>query len=654
MISILDLVGAAFAGTSIMLLFTVWKKRLAREEKIIILLLCLLTALINAMSFWSWLGRNVSDSLAENWGDYLQVLQPALWGMFFYVVVQSAQKRELKKSRSKMRAIVENMPVILHAYDKQGRLTAWNRQAVESSGISRDEILGKDGMLKAVFLDSDIQDQVKGECLQGGGHYQNLVRRMKSPDGERHVAWYNISKEFPIEGWANWGIGLDITEQISARKELEYLATHDELTMLPNRALLRDRLHHSLTLAQRNNAMGALLMFDLDHFKMVNDRYGHPVGDQLLRNLGDRIYASLKATDTLARVSGDEFMILLEQVNSPSEVALVADRILSSLSQEPFNIFGNEIRVQASIGITVFPDDDVRLDELMKNVDLALYSAKESGRNNYHFYSREMHKKLRWQHSVSEKLRVALDENHLCLHYQPLIETQNQSISGVEALLRWPTFNEGKLSPAQFIPIAESVGLMPVLGSWVVKSAFTQAADWQQTNKNLSVAINLSALQLYQINLANFFKEALEEFNLDPQKIELEITESAVMCDMPRAVETMKRLADQGFKLSLDDFGTGYSSLSYLNKFPVSKIKIDQSFIGGLGKDAYDTTIVESVIRLGHSLGLKIVAEGVETEDQFHRLNEEGCDYIQGYYFSKALSANALEDLLAGGLSPTH
>lgn len=652
MISLLDGVGAFAALGAVAMMLTSWRHRLATEEKWLIAMIGSFTAIVNGISFWTWFGLGISSDMEENVGDYLQILQPISWGMFFYVVIQSVQRRALEKSRQQMRDLVENMPVILHAYDQEGRILAWNRRAEEVSGFTKEEVMGDNAVLPRLFPDTDYREQLLHECRAGGASYQHFIRPLVSKQCYEHqVAWYNISKQVPIAGWANWGIGLDMTEQLVAQKELEHMATHDELTGLPNRALLRDRLGHALTDVQRNNRRGALLLLDLDHFKMVNDSHGHPVGDQLLREIGRRLSACLKSTDTLARLGGDEFVVLLERIERAEEAGLVAERLLNNLVNKPFFLFGNEIRVRTSIGITVFPDDDVRLDELMKNVDLALYAAKQGGRNTYHFYSRVMHNKLRWQHRVSEKLRGALEADAFSLQYQPQVRLQDSSVVGVEALLRWNAFDEVPLSPAAFIPIAENMGLMPSLGKWVVESAFRQAAAWKTSfpQTRLPVAINLSSIQLYQPNLVESLLEAMSEQKVDPQNIEFEITESAVMRNMDNAIATMRRLRQEGFHISLDDFGTGYSSLSYLKRFPVSKLKIDQSFVKGIETDPVDAAIVRSVINLGHSLNMKVLAEGVETQGQLQRLGEEGCDYIQGFYYSRPLAADSVEAYMQSG-----
>lgn len=649
MISVIDLFATVASAMAACLLLARWRRRLDVSEMWVAVSICLLTALINGFSFWHWLAVPIGRQLEENWADYLQILQPALWGMFLYTVVQVAQRKELERSRQQMRGIVENMPVILHAFDEQGRILAWNRHAEQVSGYSREEVMGRSDALRQLYPDPEYREQLLSECRNNGASYNHRVRPMLCKQRyERQISWYNLSKAFPIVGWANWGIGLDMTEQIVSQKELEHMATHDELTGLPNRALLRDRLHHALSDAERNHGLGALLLLDLDHFKMVNDAHGHPVGDQLLRELGVRVQDCLKATDTLARFGGDEFIVLLDRIARPEEAALVAERILAVLINKPFFLCGNEIRLRTSIGITVFPDDDVDADELIKNVDLALYAAKEGGRNGYHFYSRAMHNKLRWQHRISEKLRSALESESFDLHYQPQVAISDQSVVGFEALLRWDVFDEVPLSPAAFIPIAENMGLMPSLGKWIIRAACKQAAQWQKLYPHMPVAINLSSIQLYQPDLMESLIQVVEEFELNPENIEFEVTESAVMRNLDSAVATMRRITQRGFHMSLDDFGTGYSSLSYLKRFPISKIKIDQSFVKGIETDPVDASIVRSVIDLGHSLNMKVLAEGVETSGQLSRLRNDGCDFIQGFYYSKPLMANSVVPYLSG------
>ncbi len=649
MISLLAAVSAALYMVTFAFLLISRRVQLRTSVRTVLCCVSFIAAIVHIFNFWTWKGVGVQADVYENWGDYLQILQPALWGMLFYVVIQADQREKLEQSRRNMRDLVENMPVILHAYDSEGRPLAWNRHAEAVTGYGREEVIGKNQILSEMFNDAEYCEQLLAECYSGGADYSHRIRPLRcKARNEKQIAWYNISRQFPIEGWANWGIGLDVTEQVTAQRGLEHMATHDELTGLANRALLRDRLNYALTDSKRNEHRGALLLLDLDHFKMINDAHGHPVGDQLLVQTGQRLTTCLKSTDTLARFGGDEFVILLERITHPEEASMVAERIIATLTNKPFEVCGHEIRVRTSIGITVFPDDDIRLDELIKHVDLALYAAKESGRNGYHFYSRAMHNKLRWQHRVAEKLRDAMHSDAFDLHYQPQVCLHSHAVVGLEALIRWNAFDEVPLSPSVFVPIAENMGIMPSLGTWVVHAACRQAAAWKRASMTTPLAVNLSAVQLFQPNLAESLATIVESHALRPEDIEFEITETALMRNIDSSLVTMRKLASRGFRIALDDFGVGHSSLSYLKRFPVSKIKIDQSFVQGLETDRVNAAIVRSVIGLGHSMNMKVLAEGVETPGQYERLGEEGCDYVQGFFYSKPLMADLVRPFIAG------
>lgn len=649
MISTLD-VASSIATVAALAVFLVrGRYQLAYAERVIILLICGFMATMYGSNAQFWFGESVGSRVGEHWNDYLQFLQPALWGAFFYVVVQNTRYRQLEASQQRMRGLVENMPVVLHAYDRNGRILAWNHAAEEVSGYSREEVCSDAHAMERIFVHPGTRAQVLLECREGGGDYHHRIHTLTGKYGERQVAWYNIAKHFPLAGWANWRVGLDMTEQIAVQEQLEHLATHDALTGLPNRALFQDRLQHALAACQRRKIPGALLMLDLDHYKMVNDTHGHPVGDQLLCAVSERLGRNLKATDTLARFGGDEFVILLEEVSSPEKAAMVAERLLHALAVTPFDLVGHDIRTYASIGVALFPDDDVRADELMKCVDMALYNAKQNGRNTYRFFTSSLNGQFRRQLAVNEKLGRAIKEDQLELHYQPQASVAEKRVVGVEALLRWPDFEGEALPPDVFIPIAESMGMMPALGRWVLDKAFCQAARWRAEGLSHNVSINLSAVQLYQPDIGDVIMGLTSDWGLDPTWIDFEITESAVMSDVETAIATLRRLRDRGFHISLDDFGTGYSSLSYLKNFPVSCIKIDKSFVQSMENSAGDAAIVRSVLHLGHELGLQVVAEGVETEQQWQTLEREGCDIIQGYYFARPMPVVDVEHFLREG-----
>ncbi len=653
MISLLAAASAVLYMFTFVFLLASRRVRLHGAVRSVLCCVSFIAATVHVFNFWAWWGIGVQAQVYENWGDYLQILQPALWGMLFYVIVQVEQREKLEQSRRNLRDVVENMPVILHAYDAEGRPLAWNRHAEVVTGYQREEVIGQKQILSEMFSDAEYCEQLLAECRAGGAGYSHRIRPIHcKSQAEKQIAWYNISHKFPIEGWANWGIGLDVTEQVTAQRELEHMATHDELTGLANRALLRDRLKYALVDSRRNERRGALLLLDLDHFKMINDAHGHPAGDQLLCRVGERLATCLKSTDTLARFGGDEFVILLERIGQPEEASMVAERIIATLTNKPFEVSGQEIRVRTSIGITVFPDDDLRLDELIKHVDLALYAAKEGGRNGYHFYSRAMHNKLRWQHRVAERLRDAMSNDAFGLHYQPQVCVRSHTVVGLEALIRWNAFDEVPLSPSVFVPIAENMGIMPSLGTWVVQAACRQAAAWNSIHMNMPLSVNLSAVQLFQPNLVESLVTIVESHCISPENIEFEITETAVMRNIDSALATMRKLVSRGFRIALDDFGVGHSSLGYLKRFPVSKIKIDQSFVQGVETDRVNAAIVRSVIGLGHSMNMKVLAEGVETPGQYQRLSEEGCDYVQGFFYSKPLMAELVPAYIAGRVSP--
>lgn len=673
MISALDLAGALAATVALIRFSLNGHASFSAGERWIVLILCSTTALINTLSFVAWLGHDHLSEISEDWSDYLQILQPAFWGMLFYVVLQSRHRRDLAASQKRLRDIVENMPVLLTAHDSDGKILAWNREAHSVTGYSIDEIAETDH-LQILFPQAQQREDFLAECSNGGGDYQHSIRTIVGRNGSKHVAWFNISRKYPVSGWANWSIGLDITESVQARQRLEFMASHDELTGLANRGLLQHRLRSAIAaidntesiermesidseeaiaitgnaeVSRRSNKKGALIMLDLDNYKMVNDTYGHLIGDRLLYDVGQRIQNSVGNDATVARIGGDEFMILIAGLSRKEEATIIADWLLKNLRATPFHIDGARIYTEASLGITVYPDDGNDPAELLKNVDMALYAAKENGRNGFCFYSRDLHDRFRWQHMVAENLRSALLNDHLQLYYQPQIDVADGRLIGAEALLRWPGF-EGGLSPAVFVPIAESRGLMLPLGQWVLNKAFSQAARWNQQS-GFTTGINLSAIQFYQSDLVDTLKKLVTLNRISPENIDLEITESAVMRDADLAIASMKRLRDSGFHISLDDFGTGFSSLSYLKRFPVSRLKIDQSFVHGMESSADDTAIVHGVIRLGHDLGLSVVAEGVENAEQLSLLKEGGCDIVQGFFFSPPVPVENMEAMLAKG-----
>jgi diguanylate cyclase (GGDEF)-like protein/PAS domain S-box-containing protein len=438
------------------------------------------------------------------------------------------------------------------------------------------------------------------------------------------------------------GITRDTTQRKHNEEQIRYLANFDSLTGLPNRTQLNLQIKNLLSLAKRSNKEITVMFLDLDRFKEINDTLGHSVGDTLLIQSSQRMQSLLREEDTVARLGGDEFIILLPniQINGARKVA---QKLLNVFST-PFQINHHELNISASIGIAVYPNDGIDFETLYKNADTAMYRAKQEGRNGYSFFTNEMQEHSARNLQLSNALRHALEKNQFQLHYQPQISAKDGEIIGAEALLRWYHPEYGSISPAEFIPILEENGLILPVGEWVLRTAISQAKRWMdQGNKPIIIAVNLSAVQFRHLSLLNTVSIILEEIGLPPQCLELELTESIAMHDPQKAINIMNDLHDLGVHMSIDDFGTGYSSLSYLKKFNIYKLKIDQSFIRDINIDKEDKAIVSAIISMAQRLGLQTIAEGVETIEQLEYLQEEGCDEIQGYFYSKPLPAEAFE-----------
>ncbi|MDG4594347.1 MAG: EAL domain-containing protein [Candidatus Contendobacter sp.] len=438
----------------------------------------------------------------------------------------------------------------------------------------------------------------------------------------------------------------DITETRRLTEQMAYQATHDALTHLPNLDLLRDRLRHAIARAQRAGLGLALFSVDLDHFKKVNESLGHTAGDALLRAVAARLLDCGREEDTIARVGGDEFLCMLEDLHQEEPVASFARKVMKKL-KFPFQIEGHECFVTASIGVCLFPRDGEDVETLLQNADIALYRAKENGRDCIQFYARDIHVRTLERLMMEQDLRKALERQELELHYQPQMDLRQGRIVGVEALLRWRHPRRGMISPLDFIPLAEESGLIEIIGEWVLRTACRQAKTWQQQGlPALRMAVNMSPRQFLRLEVADMVARILRETDLEPRHLDLEITESLLMKDMAGGIAIMHALKAIGVKLSIDDFGTGYSSLSYLKQFPIDQLKIDKSFLREIATRREDAAITLAIIAMAHSLGLTVIAEGVEDEMQLAFLRSNQCDEIQGYYLSRPLPSHELSTLL--------
>lgn len=438
----------------------------------------------------------------------------------------------------------------------------------------------------------------------------------------------------------------DISERKRFEGELIHMAHHDALTGLPNRTLFFDRLRQGLYKRERSGKMLAVVYLDLDRFKIINDTLGHHTGDQLLREVATRLRRVIRKADTISRLGGDEFTIIVDEIATSADALLVADKILDIFSAA-FRLEGHEMFVTASMGVTLYPNDGDTAEKLLKNADTAMYHAKEEGRNSYRFFSEEMNLRVSERLSMETGLRHALARDEFLLHYQPRVNTATGRIVGVEALIRWRHPEKGLILPDAFIPLAEETGLIVPIGEWVLRSACAQASAWRQAGfAQLTISVNISCRQFIQDNLTASIRCILRESALEPSCLELEITESLIMINPEKAVRLLNELKEMGISIAIDDFGTGYSSLSLLKRLPADILKVDKSFIAGIPGNTSDQTLVTTIINMGHNLGLGLVAEGVENEAQLHFLEERGCREVQGYFFSKPLPAESLQRLL--------
>ncbi|MDD2685321.1 MAG: EAL domain-containing protein, partial [Gallionella sp.] len=465
----------------------------------------------------------------------------------------------------------------------------------------------------------------------------------KRKNGEIYPEWLTISQVLDERGKLTHHIAvfLDITERKKEEERIQYLANFDVLSGLPNRYLLNDRAEQAVAQAQRHQSKVGWLFIDLDHFKNINDSLGHDVGDELLKQVALRLKACLRRSDTLARLGGDEFIAVLTDVAEENEAAYVAEKMIDTLSR-PFEVGESRLHITPSIGISLYPDDGETQVQLMRNADLAMYRAKDSGRNRFAFYEEEMNAKAIKRLRLENDLRSAIGRKELLLHYQPKVCVADGSVVGMEALLRWQHPEFGFVSPAIFIPVAEQSGLINEIGDWVLRQAALQARIWQsQGYEVLPIAVNLSAVQFQQSDLVDRIQNIVRDVGLDSRYIELELTESMLLAmgDASGAA-TLTRLHDAGFALALDDFGTGYSSLSRLKLLPVQCLKIDQSFVRDIASDPNDKSIVSATAVLAHALGMKVIAEGVEHRDQLEFITEMGCEEYQGYLFSQPVASD--------------
>jgi diguanylate cyclase (GGDEF)-like protein/PAS domain S-box-containing protein len=551
----------------------------------------------------------------------------------------------LRASEKRYRTLFERNLAGVYRNAMDGTILDCNEAFARTFGFdSRFEMIGRNAA--ELFFHASERQAIL-DLLQKVKNLSGLELCLKRRDGSRVWVLENVSL---VEGNGDpavmEGTLVDISGLKIAEEQMEFQAYHDVLTCLPNRKLFIDRLTLALAQAKRTGSMLAVMFLDIDHFKVINDTLGHTIGDELLLTVAERLSRTIREGDTVARLGGDEFTILVSSLHDPDDAAKIAEQLLEAI-EEPVTVGNRQLYVTASIGIALSPDDGTDAESLLKNADSALYRAKDAGRNNYQLCTEEMKIRALERLSLENSLRRALDRGELLLHYQPVVSLSTGRITGMEALLRWAHPERGMTYPEAFIPLAESSRLIVPIGEWVLRTACKQAKLWQDLGyESFRMSVNLSARQFQQRDLAQSIEAVLRESGLSPDKLELEITETTAMANADVTIETLQNLKGMGVAISIDDFGTGYSSLNYLKRFPINTVKIDKSFVRDLHTDASDAAIITAVIGIARILKLRVIAEGVETEEQLAFLRRKECEEMQGYFFGGPMPADELTIVL--------
>ena len=561
---------------------------------------------------------------------------------------------ELLMANEEMHAVFQAIPDQLFHLNKE------NRIVIYKSGNNKTHYLISDKLINKHIKDVTSKE-VSRHFIQG----LEKLRSDKRPVSfeftlihDRRVYYYEV-RMMPVKGVQSIALVRDITERKLAEEQIAYLAYHDSLTGLPNTRLFKDRLSQGVEQAQRSNKILAVLFLDLDRFKLINDTMGHDVGDQLLQVISERLMEAVRRTDSIAlnsfakmntavaRLGGDEFTIMLENIDDTQAVSRICERLIELVSQ-PLELRGQEVYTSASIGVALYPHDGESVDVLLRNADVAMYHAKERGRNNFQFYTEAMNKASEERFLLENSMRKALQNNEIQLYYQPQVSVMSGQIVGMEALIRWQHPEKGFISPASFIPIAEESGLIVQIGEWVIQEACRQSACWKKKGfRPVRISVNVSAKQLQEETLIDVIQKNLQLYGIDNNALGVELTETAIILEPDIALARLEQIKSLGIKLSMDDFGTGYSSLSYLKRYPIDTLKIDQAFIRSVTVDNEDGALVKAIIAMAHALGMDVVAEGVELQEQLEFLGVHGCDTMQGYLFSRPVPAAELEKLLS-------
>ncbi len=570
--------------------------------------------------------------------------------------VMSVLQEKLYDNSSFLAAILDTVGALVLVTDRDGCVVRFNRACERLTGYVYDDVKGKVAWdILWSKEDAEAVKEIFSSLSYDKFHTTHLSDNKQANESywvcksgsQRLISWsYNVILD--QNGYVSYllATGIDVTQHRLVERRLDYLTHFDSLTDLPNRTLFYDRLSNALGQARRYDQMFALLFLDLDGFKYVNDTLGHDMGDLLLKKAAKKLPLCVRNSDTVAHIGGDEFVIILPMINDIRDAAIVADKILDVFTKS-FQLDNHECFVGVSIGISIYPTDGDDIDTLLKNADISMYKAKDTGKNNYKFYNSDMNAKAMRRLKLENNLRRALQRSEFTLNFQPKYELSCDTIAGMETLIRWNTPQHGFVSPVEFIPVAEETGLIIPIGEWVLRKSCFYGKQWQESgHKHLIMAVNLSARQFKSYDLIKSIESILEETGYNPEQLELELTESVVMEDAESAIKVLRNIKNMGIHIAIDDFGMGYSSLSYLKRFPIDRLKIDRSFVNDITTDTDDAAIATAIIAMAHSLKLKVTAEGVETVEQLEFLRSLNCDEAQGYLFSKPLVPEKFTELL--------
>jgi diguanylate cyclase (GGDEF)-like protein/PAS domain S-box-containing protein len=557
--------------------------------------------------------------------------------------------QKLEESEHLHRFIVDHSPDIVFMLDREGRFTFLNDTVYQTLGFDKNELIGQHYSQLVSGTSQDKAQYVFNERRSDHRKSMNVELKLKCKDDSesRYFDTTSMSVELGSRGIeGTYGVARDITENKQAQELINFQAYHDTLTRLPNRVLMEDRLNLAITHAVRNGQKLAVMFLDLDRFKWVNDTLGHATGDRLLREVSQRLEECLRKGDTLARFGGDEFALILPNVNHEEDAVIIAQKIINSL-KEPFSIDDHELYVTSSIGIAMYPEAGPSIEALIASADLAMYSVKDRGKNNFEFFDPAMNEASNARLMIERELRKALTTDDIKVCYQPQVSAQSEKLVGFEALIRWEHPVNGLIFPGDFIPIAEETGLIIELGRYVLQRTCQDMQRWRSEGiENVRVSINCSSLQVEQDDFVDEIMDALEKYDLPGECLEVEITENVIMNDMSKVIQKLRQLADLKIKIAVDDFGTGYSSLSYLQQFPINTLKIDKSFVSAINVSEEATSIVDAIVAMAKGLKLDLIAEGVETDPQLEYLRQLGCEVIQGYLFGKAEGEERTREIL--------